>query len=201
MELITVVVVLVLLAWVTRAQDQARRIALLARPLGKYRIEKNMEALTQGYFRALAEDDPGRREHVFSLLQPTEQALCAEFGRFVEAFAREAPANARVSRFPVYVPLAAGWSATSFDMRQALEVHARGIRRAIEAPPGVAPRERAFTVVAELLLMQHTCHWFCRSKLVASARLLARHRTAYDQVVGAVLPATRQDYLALTRGR
>ena len=84
MELITVVVVLVLLAWVTRAQDQARRIALLARPLGKYRIEKNMEALTQGYFRALAEDDPGRREHVFSLLQPTTSSGHKKDARYPE---------------------------------------------------------------------------------------------------------------------
>jgi hypothetical protein len=45
--------------------------------------------------------------------------------------------------------------------------------------------------------MQHTCHWFCRSKSVASARMLARHRTSYEQVVGAVLPQTRSDYLGL----
>jgi hypothetical protein len=199
MELIAVVAVLVLLAWIVRAQDQARRIAVLARPLGKYRIEKHMETLTQGYFRALGEEDAQRREQIWELLRPTEQALCAEFGRFVDAFGREAPAVARVCRLPVYVPYAAGLPLTSFDMRSALAIHARGIRRAIDVPPSVPQRERAFAIVAELLLMQHTCHWFCRSKLVASARLLARHKTPYDQVVGAVLPATRQDYLALTR--
>jgi hypothetical protein len=58
-------------------------------------------------------------------------------------------------------------------------------------------RDRAYAISAELLLMQHTCHWFCRSKLVASARMLSRHRTSYDQLVSAVLPQTRSEYLAL----
>jgi hypothetical protein len=25
-------------------------------------------------------------------------------------------------------------------------------------------KRRAFTMTAELMLMQHTCHWFCRSR-------------------------------------
>ena len=44
------------------AQDQKRRIALLARTLGQYQIEALMENLTQGYLRALGEDDPARRD-------------------------------------------------------------------------------------------------------------------------------------------
>jgi hypothetical protein len=48
-----------------------------------------------------------------------------------------------------------------------------------------------------MLLLQHTCHWFCRSKSLASARMLARHRTSYAQLVDAVLPQTRTDYLGL----
>ena len=51
---------------------------------------------------------------------------------------------------------------------------------------------------AELFLMQHTCHWFCRSKAVASARMLARHKTSYAQLLDAVSPATRRAYRALT---
>ena len=42
-----------------------------------------------------------------------------------------------------------------------------------------APKDRAFAILAEMLLMQHTCHWYCRSKAVASARMLARHQTSY----------------------
>ena len=50
---------------------------------------------------------------------------------------------------------------------------------------------------AELFLMQHTCHWFCKSKTVASARLMARHKTTYEQVLASVAPATRDAYQKL----
>ena len=75
-------------------------------------------------------------------------------------------------------------------------MHSRGICRAIEEQ-GASPKDRAFAILAEMLLMQHTCHWYCRSKSVASARMLARHRTSYEQLVGAVLPQTRLEYLGL----
>ena len=58
-------------------------------------------------------------------------------------------------------------------------------------------RERAFTLSAELFLMQHSCHWFCRSRTIASARLLARHQTPHAQVLASVSPETRNAYAAL----
>lgn len=61
------------------------------------------------------------------------------------------------------------------------------------------PAPRAFAILAEVLLMQHTCHWYCRSTSVASARMLARQRTSYEQLVQAVLPQTRQAYLRLVK--
>jgi hypothetical protein len=57
----------------------------------------------------------------------------------------------------------------------------------------------AFTMTAELFLMQHTCHWFCKSKTVASARMLALHQTPYAQLVASVGPDTREAYCALLR--
>jgi hypothetical protein len=45
--------------------------------------------------------------------------------------------------------------------------------------------------------MQHTCHWFCRSKAVASARTMARHKTSYAQVLASVAPDTRNAYNSL----
>jgi hypothetical protein len=62
---------------------------------------------------------------------------------------------------------------------------------------GRAPKERAYMLLAELFLLQHSCHWYCRSKMVASARLLARHQSPYAQVLGSVSLATRKAYLAL----
>ncbi|MDZ4361403.1 MAG: hypothetical protein U1B84_34175, partial [Variovorax sp.] len=60
-----------------------------------------------------------------------------------------------------------------------------------------SPKSKAFTMSAELFLMQHTCHWFCKSKAVASARMLTRHQTSYEQLLEAVSPETRNAYRAL----
>jgi hypothetical protein len=46
--------------------------------------------------------------------------------------------------------------------------------------------------------MQHTCHWYCRSKRIASARLLRRHKPTHEQVLASVAPQTRRAYGALT---
>jgi hypothetical protein len=51
-----------------------------------------------------------------------------------------------------------------------------------------------------MLLMQHSCHWFCRSRALACARLLAHHHTSYEQVLESVDPTTREDYLRLVSG-
>ena len=182
--------------WVVKARLQHQRIFLLASFLSGYSIEKNIETVTQGYLRALGEAEPGRREQVLNLLRANEEDLCRQVSQLADDFAAADPAATRVSKLPVWLPFASAFSA-SFDMRAALRVHARGICRAIEAETGSSPKDRAFAISAELLLMQHTCHWFCRSKSVASARMLARHRTSYGQLVAAVLPQTRSEYLDL----
>ena len=55
----------------------------------------------------------------------------------------------------------------------------------------------ARALLAELYLMQHSCHWYCRSKTIASARMMARHRTPYQQLLESVDPQTREAYLAM----
>jgi hypothetical protein len=54
-------------------------------------------------------------------------------------------------------------------------------------------------MMGEMFLMQHSCHWFCRSKTIASARMLAQHQTRYEQALDAVSPETRQAYLAVVQ--
>jgi hypothetical protein len=185
-------------AWFLKAGEQRRRIALLGAFLARYRIESKMEALTQGYLRALGEQDPQRRAQVFELLRPTEEELCAELGRLAEDFGRADPRTRRVSRLPFWIPFApALLPGASFDLREALALHARGLCRAVQDPAARSPRDRAFLISAELFLLQHTCHWFCRSRLVASARMLSQHKTSYGQLLQAVSPQTRTDYLAL----
>ncbi|MGD6322490.1 hypothetical protein VW363_22615, partial [Xanthomonas citri pv. citri] len=74
------------------------------------------------------------------------------------------------------------------------------IARGVHNERGLSQRDKAFTLTAELLLMQHTCHWFCKSKAVASARMAARHRTPHAQLVESVSPETRRAYRALVDG-
>ena len=194
--LLTLALVLAVSFWIAKAKLQQQRIALLARFLSGHSIEKSIETLTEGYLRALGEADPGRREQVWNLLRTTEQALCRQMRQLANDFAAADSAATRVSKLPIWLPLASAF-AGSFDMREALGVHARGICRAIDEEAAGSAKDRAFAISAEMLLMQHTCHWFCRSKSVASARMFARHRTSYEQLVGAVLPQTRSDYLGL----
>ncbi len=187
--------------WYLRLSEQKRRIGLLASFLGKYQIETLMENLTQGYLRALGEEDPVRREQVLNMLATAEQSVAQQFGSFATEFARLDEEQTRVSTLGFALPLATRLlPRATFDVREAFRIHARGLAEAAGNEPRRSPRDKAFILSAELLLMQHTCHWFCRSKATASARMLVRHQTPYTQLVASVGEATRRDYEALLRG-
>ncbi len=160
--------------YMLNAKEQRKRIAILGMHLSQYQIEKLMEALTEGYLRALGENTPERREQVWALLSTTEQQLCEQFNRFAADFAKVSDEDARVSRLPIALPFADKlFPAATFDMRKALAIH---------------------------FLMQHTCHWYCKSKTIASARMMARHQTPHEQLVNSVSEPTRKAYLALIQG-
>jgi hypothetical protein len=203
MNLILLAALVAIAAWTFKTRDQRRRVALLGGYLAKYQIERHMETLTQGYLRALDADDPQRSEPIWNMLRATEQELCSQFKRFAADFSRADEADTRVSKLPIYVPFATRlFPGYSFDARKVLAIHARGISDAVEASgQSASPKETAFTMSAELFLMQHTCHWFCKSKTVASARMLARHKTRYEQLVASVSPGTREAYRALVGER
>ena len=187
--------------FVLNAKQQRERVALLASYLGNYQIEKLMENLTEGYLRALGESDTERREQVWSLLRTTELQLSEQFTRFTADFTRVEPLQTRISTLPLALPYADRWlPSASIDMRQALAIHAQGIERAVRNEAGLSLRDKAYTLSAELFLMQYTCHWFCKSRAIASARLMARHKTPHTQVLASVTPATRTAYLALLGG-
>jgi len=199
MEILTLVALLLVGAYILKSRDQRQRIALLGSHLGKYQIEKLMESLTQGYLRCLGEDDPERRQQIWSLLDTTEQQLSAQFDSFAAEFARVPETETRVSKLPISIPYAHKLiPSATFDLREALKIHARGIAGVTKNASGRSAKSKAFTMSAELFLMQHTCHWFCKSKTVASARMLARHQTSYEQLLDAVSPETRNAYGALT---
>jgi hypothetical protein len=184
-----------------KSQEQGRRIALLASHLGKFDLEKLMESLMDGYLRALGESAPERQTQVWGYLASQEEKLRDQFAQFAKDFSDVWADNALVSTLPVAIPRAEKlFPAATFDVRKLFEIHARGIDEVVRNAANATPKDRAYMLTAEMMLMQHSCHWFCRSKTVASARLLARHQTRYEQVLAAVSPTTRNAYQRLIKG-
>lgn len=178
-----------------KAWEQRQRITLLGRNLRNFQIEGLMETLTQGYLRAMGETDPERRRSIWNILAQHEQTLARQLEQLVQEVGKADSADWRASTLPVNLPLAVHWLPRAcFDMRALLRVHAQGIASVIANGDRLTERDRAFRLSAELLLLQHSCHWFCRSKTVASARMLARHHTRYAQLIAAVAPTTRLAY-------
>jgi hypothetical protein len=180
-------------------QGQRKRTALLAEQLRPYQIEKHMEQLTGAYMRALGETDPERQLQILQLQEQAEQQLASEFQNLAREFAK---LPAPVTRaFKVALPFIDQLSPkASFDMRRMLEVHAEGIQRTVNNLQGFSPKERSFRMMGEMFLMQHSCHWFCKSKTIASARMLTQHQTRYEQALDGVAPETRKAYLAVIQG-
>lgn len=199
MDLILVLLPLSVMLVVWRRHEERQRILLLGSHLKKYRIEQRMEQLTDGYLRALGETDPERSAPIWHNLAGTEAALQTELQQLADALNDVWGERLRVSRWPVSVPMATRlFPQHSFDLRALVQLHAQGLAATLRNDEGLSTRDRAFRATAELLLFQHSCHWFCRSKTVASARVLTRHQTTYEQVLAAVSPATRAGYERVT---
>jgi hypothetical protein len=180
-------------------QGQRKRTALLAEQLRPFQIEKSMAQLTTAYMRALGESDVERQQQILQLQEAAEQQLSSEFQNLAREFAK---LPAPVTRaFKLALPYIDQLSPkATFDMRRMLEIHAQGIGRTASNLQGMSPKARAFQMMGEMFLMQHSCHWFCRSKTIASARMVAQHQTRYEQALNAVSPETRQAYLAVVQG-
>jgi len=199
MEFLSLLFVLATAIHWLNTQGQRQRTALLAEQLRPYQIEKHMEQLTGAYMRALDESDAERQQQILQLQAPAEEQLAQEFQSLVRDFAK---LPAPVTRaFKVALPYIDQLSPkATFDMRRMLEVHAQGIERTVRNQQGLTPKERSFRMMGEMFLMQHSCHWFCRSKTIASARMVTQHQTRYEQALDAVSPETRQAYLAVVQG-
>ena len=202
MDILTLTLLFAAGSYLLKTGEQRQRIALLASHLGRFQIEKLMERLNEGYLRALGEQDPERQRQIWALHEPVERDLNEQFQRFAESFEKAAASDTRINRNPLpyahrWLP---GWLAPGVDARALMRLHARGIDQIVTHAEGLSSRDRARTLLAELYLMQHSCHWFCRSRSLASARLMARHHTTHEQVIEAVSPTTRQSYLALIDG-
>lgn len=187
--------------WMFKRHDEQRRIVLLSGFLRQFRLEERMAQLTDAYLRALGETDPERAEPIWRNLSATEDALQTELQQLADALKEVWGEHLRVSRWPVSLPMATRlFPQHSFDLHALVALHAQGVAATLRNDEGLSPRDRAFRTTAELLLFQHSCHWFCRSKTVASARVLRRHQTTYAQVLAAVSPTTREAYHRLVGG-
>lgn len=183
---------------VSNRYAQAQRIALLSSELGKFQIEKLMETTADGYLRALGETDAERRTQIWNMLGEAESNLCRQVSAFAKAFALCDEQATRMSTLPIALPFATRLLPfATADMRALVRIHADGIQAVADNKAGLSQKDRAFMLTAELLLFQHSCHWYCRSKTTASARMVARHRTPHAQLVASVSPATRDAYLKL----
>ena len=199
MDIFILSMVLAFAGYSLKSRSERRRIALLGGHLAGHQIEKLMQTLTEGYARALGESDAARRESIWQLLSGTEDKLCAQARQLAEGFAKVDTDPARVNRLPWPLSEAASMiPGSGFDLREALNIHAAGLARAAHADASVSPKARAFTLSAEMLLLQHTCHWFCKSRAVASARMMVRHQTSYALLLQSVSPETRSAYDALS---
>ncbi|MES2414846.1 MAG: hypothetical protein V4614_13660 [Pseudomonadota bacterium] len=199
MQFLFLVFALAAANFIIQKREQRKRIILLGRQLGQFQIEKLMQTLADGYLRALGEADADRREQVWRYLETAEVQFCEQFNKFSAQMLTLDGKDTRVSKFGVGFAFATQlFPKNTFDLREVLAIHAIGIEQAAKNEMARSPRDKAFTLSAELFLMQHTCHWFCNSKDVASARMLMRHKTPYAQVLAAVDPDTRSAYCSVT---
>jgi hypothetical protein len=198
-ELLLLLAVLGIGAQVQKTREQQARVALLAQYLRPYQIEQQMESLIDGYMRWLGEADEERARQVRGVLAGTEQGLAGQFQRFAADVAGMPAPQAQVSKLPMWIPWAQQLLPRyrMFDVREAFKIHARGIAEVAANTTGLSEKALARRMTAEVLLMQHTCHWFCRSKAVADARLVMRHQTAWQQALDTASPQTARAYREL----
>lgn len=196
------ILLMVALAWqVLRVRYQRARIALLGRHLGSLQLERHMETLTQGYSRAIREETESRQLQVLETFAQTERAMASQANSLANAMQKESPQAARVSMLSLCVPYIERFvPAVTRDFRELLHIHAAGLRHVVDNEDHLDAKARAFQLSAELYLLQHSCHWFCKSRAVADARLMLRHQVNHQKVLESVSAATRYAYQQWQRG-
>ncbi|CAM5779517.1 hypothetical protein [Castellaniella caeni] len=181
-------------------QYQRGHIALLGRHLARLQIERHMETLTQGYTRAIHEKDTSRQLQILDGFSQTERTVAAQLRTLAEAMRTEDEQATRMGILPFCVPYLERFLPTSTrDFRALLDIHAQGLRRVVDNADRWGPKERAYHLSAELYLMQHSCHWYCKSRSVADVRLSVRHQVTRQKVLDSVSDETRQAYLRWLR--
>lgn len=184
-------------AWqLLRVRYQRSHIALLGQHLANLQLERHMETLTQGYARAIHEQDESRQLQVLETFTQTEHAVAAQIQTLADAMQKESTQATSMGALPLCLPYVEQFlPMLTRDFRKLLQIHANGLRYAVDNPDQLEAKERAFHLSAELYLFQHSCHWFCKSRAVADARLALRHQVDHKKVLNSVSAKTRSSYL------
>jgi Tfp pilus assembly protein PilN len=195
MDMMLVLLMLVVVWHVVRRSYQQARIAFLGRHLANLQLEQHMKALTEGYTRAIQAETESRQQQILDTFAPTERAVAAQIQTLADAMQKESDQDTRMSALSICVPYAERFlPIKTRDFRELLRTHANGLRYAVDNVEGWDAKTRAFHLSAELYLFQHSCHWFCRSRVVADARLMARHKLSHQRVLESVSNITRAGF-------
>lgn len=198
---LTSTLLMAIVAWVLlRVRYQRAHIALLGQHLANLQLERHMETLTQGYTRAIHEETETRQLQVLDTFAQTERAVAAQLQTLADTMQKENPQATRMGTLPLCVPyLERVLPALTRDFRELLHIHAAGLRHVVDNESQWGAKDRAYHLSAELYLFQHSCHWFCKSRTVAEARLTLRHQVNHQKVLDSVSEVTRSAYLSWLR--
>jgi hypothetical protein len=195
MNIALVLLIIVAAWWVLCQRYQRMHIALLGRHLSGLQLERHMETLTQGYTRAIHETDEARQIQVLETFAQTERAVAAQVQSLADAMQKESAQATSMGAISFCVPYAEHFlPVLTRDFRSLLRLHAAGLRHVVDNEGQWDAKDRAYQLSAELYLFQHSCHWYCKSRNVADARLMLRHQVKHQKVLESVSAATRSAY-------
>lgn len=181
---------------VLRLRYQRAHITLLGQHLAGLQLERHMETLTQGYTRAIHEDTETRQLQILESFAQTEQTVAAQLRSLADVMQKESKEATSIGFLSVCIPYIERFlPAMTRDFRKLLHIHAAGLRHVVDNEEHLDAKSRAFHLSAELYLFQHSCHWFCKSRTVADARLMLRHQVEHQKVLDSVSAPTRSAYV------
>ncbi|HLR77906.1 MAG TPA: hypothetical protein VK062_02545 [Burkholderiaceae bacterium] len=197
METFTILLTMVAAWHVLRVRYQKARVTLLGQHLADLQLEKHMQTLTEGYSRAIHESDPDRQIQIFKTFADTENAVARQVQALSASIHNEQEQSTRMGVLPFCIPyVEVAFPFLTRDFRRLLQIHATGLQHIVDNNDQLSVKDRAFHLSAELYLLQHSCHWFCKSRAVADARLVVRHKVNYQKVLESVSDVTRLGYMA-----
>lgn len=195
MDIALILLGIFIVGQVLRVRYQRAHIALLGKHLAQMQLENHMETLTTTYTRAIQEQTASRQLQVLATVKQTEEAVATQMQRLAQSLKGESDTATLMGVLAFNLPfLTQIFPSMKRDFRQLIQLHATGLRYVADNDANWEPKERAYHLSAELYLFQHSCHWFCKSRTVADARLMVRHKIDHKKVLASVSAPTRAAY-------